>query len=62
MKRFLAMLMIVVGGIILLWGGYYLMSGAALVQIPFTEQRIAPMYAGLAGLTAFTLGLIGYRE
>ncbi|VTT99877.1 unnamed protein product [Gemmataceae bacterium] len=62
MKRFLAMLMIFLGGIVLVWGGYYLMSGAAVVQIPFTEQRIPPMYAGLAGLAAFTLGLIGYRE
>lgn len=62
MKRFLAMLMIFFGGLILVWGGYYLLSGAAVVQIPFTEQRIAPMYAGLAGLAAFTLGLIGYRE
>jgi TRAP-type C4-dicarboxylate transport system permease small subunit len=62
MKRFLAMLMIFFGGIILIWGGYYLMAGAGIVQIPLTEQRIAPMYAGLAGLAMFTLGLIGYRE
>lgn len=62
MKRFLAMLMILVGGGVILWGGYYLLSGVQTVQIPFTEQRVAPMYVGLAGLAAFTLGLIGYRE
>lgn len=62
MKRFFAMVMIGVGAVVMVWGAYFLFTGSQSSQIPFTEYRVNPMYAGLAGLAALTLGLIGYRD
>jgi hypothetical protein len=63
MKRFFSMLLIMVGAVVGVWGGYHLFNGAGQVKIPFTNDvLVSPMILALAGLGTFTIGLIGYRE
>jgi len=63
MKRFIAMLMIIVGAGVGVWGAYNLFRGGANLPIPFTNDfRVSPILVALTGLASFTLGIIGYRD
>ncbi|MCE9568187.1 MAG: hypothetical protein K8U57_39810 [Planctomycetes bacterium] len=63
MKRILAMFLILIGAVVGVFGAYHLFTGGPHVLLPFTRDfYVSPMYIALAGLTSFTLGIIGYRD
>lgn len=62
-KRMLGIVLAVVGGTGVLWGGFCLLSGEAHARFDITSDvSVTPMPAGLAGAALVVLGLVFTRE
>jgi hypothetical protein len=63
MKRFIGLCMTVVGAAMVLWGGYYVLTGQSSQTLHVADGfAVTAMVGGLAGVAVFTLGLVWVRD
>ena len=63
MQRLFGALAAILGGIIILWAAYYIMTGQSDYRLRFTDDfSVSAITGGLAGAAIFTVGLIWVRD
>jgi multisubunit Na+/H+ antiporter MnhB subunit len=63
MQRLLGVLLSIVGGIVVLWAAYYVMTGQSSYRLRLTDDfSVSALTGGLAGVAVFTVGLIWLRD
>lgn len=63
MKRFVGLLMTLVGSVAALWGGYYIIIGKSSMRLWLTDtQSVTALTGGLIGVALFTVGLLWVRD
>jgi hypothetical protein len=63
MQRLLGVLLTILGGIVVLWAAYYVMTGQSSYRIQLTDNfSVSALTGGLAGVAIFTVGLIWLRD
>ena len=63
MQRLFGVLMAILGGIMILWAAYYIMTGQSSYRIRLTDDfSVSALTGGLAGAAVFTVGLIWLRD
>ncbi len=63
MQRFTGLLLTLIGALMILWAGYYVLVGDSAARLYVTDDfSITAMMGGLAGLLVFTMGLIWMRD
>ncbi len=63
MKRFIGLVLTIVGAGIALWGGVCVLSGTSETRITLThDTSINALTAGLIGLGVFVVGLVWVRD
>ena len=55
--------MAILGGIMIMWAAYYIMTGQSSYRIRLTDDfSVSALTGGLAGAAVFTVGLIWVRD
>jgi len=63
MQRFIGMLLAIAGAAIVLFGGYYVMTGRSDIRVEVTPDfSVSALVGALGGVAVFTLGLIWMRD
>lgn len=63
MQRLFGVLLAILGGVIILWAAYYIMTGQSSYRLRLTDDfSVSALTAGLAGAATFTVGLIWVRD
>jgi hypothetical protein len=63
MKRFLGLVLALLGGGVALWGGYHCLTGDSDLTVAITpDLAVTAMTASLIGIAVFTVGLIWARD
>jgi hypothetical protein len=63
MKRFIGLLMTMVGAVACLWSGYYVLIGESTHRLlVYNDFALTAMTAGLIGAAVFTVGLLWQRD
>ena len=63
MQRFIGLLLTLIGAVMVLWAGYYVLVGDSGAALRVTDDfSISAMMGGLIGVAVFTMGLIWMRD
>lgn len=63
MQRFFGLLVTITGAALVLWAGYYVMTGESTAPLRITDDfTVTATAGGLVGVALFTVGLIWVRD
>jgi hypothetical protein len=63
MQRLFGVFLAILGGIVILWAAYYIMTGQSSFRLQLTHgYSVSALTGGLTGAALFTVGLIWIRD